>query len=824
MTRLISILTTAACMIPIASATPSTMLWYEQPAEVWIQALPVGNGRLGAMVFGEPNQERIQFNEDTRWSGGPYQPDVAGGAEHLGEIRDAIFSNEYRKAHKLFGRHLMGSPIEQQKYQSFGDVILDFGEGETDNYRRELNLDTAIATTSFSRDGVAFTREVFSSPIDQVIVVRITSDTPGSISFKAELRGIRNTQHSNYGNDVFQMDGLPNKRLRLHGKSADYLGVEGAQRYEAQMEARLEGGTSEIVEDNLIVSGADSVTLFLAANTNFKSYKELGADPRGLVEATLTKLAERSFDEIRAEHITEHQRLFHRLSVDLWDGPGASLPTDQRLANNPSKDDPGLASLILQFGRYLLITSSRPGTQPPNLQGIWNEEMNPKWDSKYTININTQMNYWPAEPANLSECTAPLFTMVGELAENGERLAKELYGCEGWVAHQNTDIWRAAAPMDGANWGAFTVGGAWLGTHIWEHYLYNPDPEFLKSQYPVMKGAAEFFLSYLVPHPETGLLVTCPSTSPENIPGHPNNQGFYDDNAAYLTTGTTLCAGATIDQQIIRDVFTQVAEASEVLGIDEDFREKILDARSRLAPTKVGANGELQEWLEDWAQTEESHRHISHLYGLFPGHQITPEGTPELAKGAAAVLEQRGLFGNGWASAWKAACWARLRQPEKAIAHFDRCLEEYTCPNLFSICSGSVQVDGSFGFTATIIEMLMQSHGGEIRLLPALPERWPSGEIKGLRARGGFDIDLKWDESKLTEAKILSRSGELLTIRTTQPLHVFSGSDILLAILPEGLAELPTQAGTTFYIRPAKPENLDPERKIRIHSGTSKPE
>lgn len=795
---------TAACMIPIASASPTTMLWYEQPAEVWIEALPVGNGRLGAMVFGEPNQERIQFNEDTRWSGGPYQPDVAGGAEHLGEIREAIFSSQWRKAHKLFSRHLMGSPIEQQKYQSFGDVVLDFGEGKTDNYRRELNLDTAIATTSFTRDGVKFTREVFSSPIDQVIVVRITSDTPGSVSFKAELRGIRNTQHSNYGNDVFQMDALSDKRLRLHGKSADYLGVEGAQRYEAQMKARLEGGTSEIVEDNLIVTGADSVTLFLAANTNFKSYKELGEDPRGLVEETLEKLASRSFDEIRAEHIVEHQRLFRRLSVNLGDGSGASLPTDQRLANNPSADDPGLAALVLQFGRYLLITSSRPGTQPPNLQGIWNEEMNPQWDSKYTININTQMNYWPAEPANLSECTEPLFTMVGELAENGERLAKELYGCEGWVAHQNTDIWRAAAPMDGANWGAFTVGGAWLGTHIWEHYLYNPDPEFLKSKYPIMKGAAEFFLDYLVPHPETGLLVTCPSTSPENIPGQPGNGKFFDDNAAYLAPGTTLCAGATMDQQIIRDVFQQVADASEALGIDDDFRAKILDARSRLAPTEVGANGELQEWLEDWPQTEESHRHISHLYGLFPGHQITPETTPELAAGAAAVLEQRGLFGNGWASAWKAACWARLRQPEKAIEHFDRCLEEYTCPNLFSICSGSVQVDGSFGFTATLIEMLMQSHGGEIRLLPSLPERWTSGEIKGLRARGGFDIDLEWKNASLTKAKIVSRSGLPCTILCEKPMLALDHGGNPIASSQNGLLKFSTTAGQDYLILPAK--------------------
>ena len=749
--------------VPVQS---STLLWFRHPAEQWIDALPVGNGRLGAMVFGRPGEERIQFNEDTRWSGGPYEPAMEGGAEHLAEVRRAIFAGEWRLANKLFGRHLMGTPIEQQKYQSFGDLILDFGEGEVENYQRQLDLDSAIATTRFTRDGVTHLREVFVSPIDQAIIVRLSADKPGAISFRAELRGIRNTSHSNYANDVFTMDGLGEDRLILKGKSADYLGIEGKMRYEAQLKAHVDGGSMRVGDDQLVISGANHVTLYLAAATNFVNYQDLGADPHERVEEVLAEVGKRTYETILREHLAEHRRLFRRVSVDLGEGPGSSLPTDERLNLTNSAEDPALAALVLQFGRYLLISSSRPGSQPANLQGLWNEEMNPKWDAKYTTNINLQMNYWPAETANLTECSEPLFKMLHELAESGSKLAKRLYGCGGWVAHQNIDLWHAAAPMDGPNWGAYTVGGAWLGTHLWENHLFHPDVEKLAVNYPVLKGSAEFFLDYLVPHPETGMLVTCPSTSPENTPARPDQKPFFDEMLSSMNLGTTLCAGAMMDMEIVVDVFDQVVAAATLLGVDEGFRKTVVEARGKLAPMKIGQNGELQEWQEDWPQSEKSHRHISHLYALYPGNAITPHGTPELAKAAAAVLEQRGLTGNGWSSAWKAGCWARLYQPEKAMVNFDHAMATYTCPNLFSICSGVPQVDASHGFTAVFIEMLLQSQGGEIHLLPCLPaERWPVGSIRGLRARGGFTVDLEWKDGRLAAAVIQSQSGSPLRLR-----------------------------------------------------------
>jgi len=796
----------AASQTLSTAINPTTCMWFDAPASEWIEALPVGNGRLGAMVFGETDEERIQFNEDTRWSGGPYSQVTKGGYKYLPEIRQLIFDGKYRKAHKLFGRRLMGTPIEQQKYQSFGNLILKFAEDdrEVSGYRRELDFDSAIATTTFSRGGVKYTREVFVTPIDQVIVIHLTAAKAKSISFNAELRGVRNIAHSNYGTDVFYMDGIGSNGLRVHGKSADYLGIEGSQRYEAQLRAVSKGGTIKVVDDQLIVDGADSVTIYLAAATNFESYRRQRANPRKLVEKTLSRLEDRTFDAIRTEHLAAHRALFRRMKVDLGSGSASKLPTDQRLIRNNKDKDPALAGLILQYGRYLLITSSRAGTQPANLQGIWNDQMNPKWDSKYTININTQMNYWPAEPANLSECTEPLFHMISDLSESGHEIAREHYDCDGWVAHQNTDLWRAAAPMDGPNWGTFTTGGAWLSTHLWEHQLFHPNRDLLEDHYPLMKGCAEFFMDYLVPDPKTGKLVTCPSNSPENVPGYPGNVRFFGETTASYCGGSTICAGATIDQQIIRDLFNQTAKASEILDVDRRFRERLLEASAKLAPTKVGRNGELQEWLEDWPQTEESHRHISNLYGLFPGNQITPDKTPKLAAGAAAVLEQRSLTGNGWSSAWKAACWARLGKPEKAMQNFDYALANYTLPNLFSVCLHTPQVDGSFGFCAALIEMLLQSQGGEMRLLPALTERWPIGTVEGLRARGGYEVDLAWSDGKLKQAKIQADLDGICRIATDEPMEAFSKDQKLLATSADGKLSFATVAGGSYYVRPCR--------------------
>ncbi len=807
---LMGVLITLACTsverAPAASDTdPATLMWYAHPADTWDNALPIGNGRLGAMVFGLTDMERINFNEETYWSGGPYSQTVEGGYRALPEIQRLIFAGEYHKAHKLFGRHLMGYPIEQMKYQSFGELSLHFfQDSEVSDYRHQLDLDTAVVTTRYTQDGVVYTREVFASPVDQVIVVRITASEPACVSLKANLRGFRNTAHSNYATDYYRMDGYQDDGLKITGRSADYLGVEGKLRYEGRVKALPEGGQMQVDDTDLVIENADAVTLYIAAATNFVDYQDVTGDPHARVNEVLSALEDRNYSEIKAEHIREHQRLFRRVSVDLGSTRTSFLPTDERMEVYDPSLDPNLAALCFQFGRYMLISSSRPGTQPANLQGIWNNDKNPSWDSNSTTNINTEMNYWPAEVANLSECAEPLFQMIRELSDQGADVAREHYGAGGWVFHQNTDIWRVAAPMDGPDWGGFTTGGAWLCTHLWEHYLYTGDRAFLEDVYPLLKGNVQFFLDFLVEHPATGWLVTNPSTSPENFPGWPGNDRFLDETCDYVTPGTTLCAGSTIDMQLLNDLFGYVAEAAVVLQIDQEFAEEVLAARDRLAPMQIGRKGDLQEWLDDWDQKETSHRHISHLYGLYPGRQISVRTTPEFAQGSRVVLEQRGLQGNGWSSAWKMACWARLLEPSKALANFDYYIHHYTLQNLFGICQRALQVDGMFGMSAAVAEMLLQSHESELHLLPCLPVSWPSGKINGLRARGGFEIDISWDKGRMTAVGLRSALGNLCRVRAGTSVKVFSGGEpVSFREVEEGVIEFETVAGAEYTVIPA---------------------
>ncbi|MGC8746125.1 MAG: glycoside hydrolase family 95 protein, partial [Candidatus Saccharicenans sp.] len=762
------------------------------------------NGRLGAMVFGKTDEERIQLNEETYWSGGPYGQTRKGGKEHLAEIQKLIFEGDYLKAHYLFGRYLMGYPVEQQKYQSLANLILSFEtKGDIHNYIHELDLDSAVVTTSYEQNGISYKREVFSSPIDQVIVVRIEASQPGAISFRAELRGCRNQAHSNYATDYFQMGSYGPDGLILTGKSADYLGVPGKIRYVSLLKAITQGGELKTNYEDLTVKGASSVTLYISAATNFVSYKDLSADPMKRAQEALEAALKKDYQTIKTEHLAAHRQLFRRVTVDFSSTENSFLPTDVRIKNYDGQNDPNLAGLVFQFGRYLLICSSRPGTQPANLQGIWNESMNPAWDSKYTTNINLEMNYWPAEVANLSECTEPLFKMIKELTDQGSEVAREHYGCRGWVFHQNTDIWRVAAPMDGPDWGAFTTGGAWLCTHLWEHYLYTKDKDFLAEYYPVMKGNVEFFLDFLVQHPRYGWLVTNPSTSPENFPDRPGNISFFDEVTGSMSPGTTLCAGSTIDLEILNDLFGYVAEASKILGVDEDFRKKVLEIKAKLAPLQINKKGELQEWLEDWGQKEKSHRHISPLYGLYPGNQISLLRTPQLAQGARAVLEQRGLTGNGWSSAWKMACWARLHEPEKAMDNFLYYLKKYTFNNLFAICSNALQVDGSFGMTAAIAEMLLQSNEGFLDFLPSLPATWSTGRINGLVARGGFEVNLEWENGKLKMAEIMSKKGDVCRIKVKPGRKlkiVGSKGPVSYKKVTRDLVEFKTRAGEKYFI------------------------
>ncbi|MCX7010731.1 MAG: glycoside hydrolase family 95 protein [Kiritimatiellaeota bacterium] len=735
------------------------VVWYAQPAEAWSAALPVGNGRLGAMVFGGTAAERIQLNEQTIWTGGPYDPTQSGGPAALPEIRRLVFAGKYFEAEALFAKTMMGKPAEQMKYQPLGNLVLEFpGHTNVTHYRRELDLDTAIASVSYRIGAATFRREVFASAVDQVIVVRLTADQPGALAFAAKLDGVTNTKTP--GDETHTLVVMPNGDLLLRGKTASWKGVEGRVRYEGRVRIRRE---------SLVAA-----TLLIAAGTNFKRYDDLTGVPEERALAALERAAGKSYAELRAAHVAEHQRLFRRVHLDLG-GPRSvvAMPTDERLRNYTPEKDPQLMALMFQYGRYLLLGSSRPGGQPANLQGIWNEDMDPAWEGKFTANINLQMNYWPAEVTALPECIEPLVQMVKELAETGSKVARVHYGARGWVFHQNTDQWRHAAPMDGPTWGTFSVGGAWLCMHLWEHFLFTQDEAFLRDVYPLLKGSAHFFLDTLVEEPTHRWLVTCPATSPENFPAWPGNQRYHDSFTGIELPGTTICAGSTMDLQILRDLFAACVEAGHTLKTDEEFCAQVQRARERLAPMQVGKLGNLQEWLEDWPELEAKHRHISHLYGLFPSSQISLAATPALVAAAKVSLEQRGdistnrlgVAGTGFGMAWRAACWARLQDGEHANLCLTALVAHQTCPNLFSKCYVAPQVDGAFGATAAIAEMLLQSHADEIHLLPALPKVWPAGKVTGLRARGGFTVDIEWKNGKVTNYRIASADPREVQVR-----------------------------------------------------------
>ena len=745
---------------------PTTLLWYMEPASKWEDAMPVGNGRLGAMVYGKYGKEEIQLNEDTYWSGGPYSTVVKGGASKLPEIQRLIFEGKPLEAHKLFGRYMMGYPVEQQKYQSLGSIQLVMDdENKVSEYKRWLDLSTGVTAVSYKNNGVRYVREVFASAPHNAIFIRITADKPNSISFETELRGVRNPAHSNYGTDYFRMDTFQHNALKLTGKSTDYLGVEGKIRYEARLRVLNEGGILTQSAQKIKIEKANAVTLVLVAGTNFIHYKDVSGDVDALLNAMEAKWANVPFENIKKRAMEDHQQLFNRVSISLPLSENAYSPTNERMSRLDSLSDPSLAALCYQFGRYLLISSSRPGTQPANLQGIWNQDMNPSWDSKYTTNINTQMNYWAVESANLSECLEPFTKMVEELTDQGTQVARESYGAKGWVMHQNTDIWRVAAPMDGPTWGTFTVGGAWLTTHLWEHYLYTLDTLYLERIYPVMKGAVDFFMDFLVEYPNgKGWLVTNPSNSPENPPKGEGYAYFYDEVTG-MYYFTTICAGATMDIQILKDLFSYYLKASNILQKDALFAQKVKLSLDKLVPTLVGKEGNLQEWTEDFGQLEDKHRHFSHLYGLYPGNVLSAKNTPQFIDPIKAVLTQRGDGGTGFSRAWKMALYARLYDGNKANEIFKGYIKEQCYASLFAKCGKPLQVDGSLGLTAAVTEMLMQSHEGVIHLLPALPDEWKSGELKGVKARGGFELSFKWANNKLIQVDILSLKGGVCNIQ-----------------------------------------------------------
>ncbi len=736
-------------------------LWYSQPAKEWVEALPVGNGRAGAMVFGGVARERLQLNEDTLWAGGPYDPVNPAARATLPEVRRLIFAGRYAEAQALADAKLMARPLKQMPYQTVGDLFIEMSrlEGaEVRDYERALDLDAALATTRFTADGTRFRREVLACPIRQIIAVRLSADRPGAIScgigFASPLR------------HALAIDG---NTLVLSGRNGDKEGVAGALRFEARVCVIARGGSFAPRDGKIVLHGADEATLLIAIATSFRRFDDVDADPAAITRARLDAAAATGFTTIATDTASEHRRLYRNVQLDLGRTPAADLPTDVRIRTSEQAHDPALAALYFNYGRYLLICASRPKSQPANLQGIWNDSLNPPWGSKYTININTEMNYWPAEITGLAECTAPLIEMISQIAETGARTAREMYGARGWVAHHNTDLWRATAPIDGAQWGLWPTGGAWLCTHLWNRYDYGRDAKWLATVYPLMRGAAEFFVDVLQRDPSTGFLVTNPSLSPENH--HPH--------------GSSLCAGPAMDMQILRDLFEQTAAAAGVLGIDAQFAAQLRTTRTQLAPDKIGALGQLQEWQEDWdaAAPERQHRHVSHLYGLYPSHQINLEETPALAAAARRSLDLRGDESTGWATAWRANLWARLGDGERAHRILRFLLGPgRTYPNMFD-AHPPFQIDGNFGGAAAIAEMLLQSRNDEILLLPALPRAWPDGSVRGLRARGTCTVDLEWRAHRLTRATLVSATGGdyqvrlgarrvAATLRPGRPLHL----------------------------------------------------
>jgi alpha-L-fucosidase 2 len=727
-------------------------LWYDQPATEWVEALPVGNGRLGAMVFGAVSDERIQFNEETLWNGEPHDYSHPGASDVLPELRRLLLAGDQATADSLASAEFMSIPLAQKAYQAFGDLnVRHVGlDGAATAYRRDLDLDRAVATTRFEVDGTTYTREVFASHPAQAIVVRVTADRPGQVNVAVSLTS---------AHEGAERHAVGEDQLSMVGSVED-----GAIRFEARLLVQSEGGEAMVADTVATVSGADAVTLILAGATNFVRYDDVSADPVARNDDTLAGLGGTRFDQLLSDHVADHQGLFHRVSLDL--GSSApdirAVPTDERLAGFASQSDPELVSLLFQYGRYLLIASSRPGGQPANLQGIWNDSNSPPWQSKWTVNINTEMNYWLAEPTGLGELTEPLFAMIRDVSETGVRTAQVHYDLPGWVLHHNTDLWRGTAPIDGPQWGLWPMGGAWLTQHLWWHWEYGGDRAFLaETAYPLMRGAVEFFIPYLITDPNTGWLITGPSVSPEN---------------------KGIVMGPTMDHQLLRDLFDRTIAAAEILDVDAPLRDTLQTLRDKLAPNQIGRLGQLQEWLEDRDDPEDQHRHVSHLWGLHPGSEITREGTPELFEAARRSLELRGDGGTGWSKAWKINFWARLQDGDHAYTLINSLITPTVgrgfggggglYPNLFD-AHPPFQIDGNFGLTSGVVEMLLQNHEGDIHLLPALPSAWPAGNMQGLRARGGFIIDVTWDEGALTRAVVEATRRGVARVRYRGETHEY---------------------------------------------------